>query len=1409
MVNKYLILITVCLFGLFIAAAGVILPYHIDEKSVLHISNPFWVASFFFSITSFVAGFVSFRLYQLEQYKAQIQIETAKQAQTATQLEQAQQQLQYLNELLESEIATQTEELAVQAEALSQKNDLLEQEIEQRIKIEQTLRRSEKRFYTILDHLPAYVYLQDANYQLHYANQYFYKTFGVQKSTKTCYESLLNQSTPCLECPAPLVFANPDKPQQWECEAKNGRIYSVQAYSYTDIDGTLLVLEMGVDITEMKQTQQALKLSQERFNLAMQSTGGGVWDWNLETNQAYFSKRWKSMLGYTDSEIGNEIKEWHQRIHPQDKKLVLELMQYYLAKNHATYENTYRLKHKQGHYIWILDRGFALWDSDKEPNRFTGMHVDISQQKTTEQVLRQKEEFLRSLLDSVPQYICWKDADSIFLGCNQGFANLVGLESPKYIIGKTDFDLIGADKAEWFRRVDNQIMVTNTPRYNIEEVVHLKDETRWFETSKIPLHDENGVVNGLLVSINDVSERKQAEELLKKYNDKLELKVNERTQELAKKNELLQISQHRFTTVLDSLSSAVYVADMDTFEILFVNRKAHDFFGNNLIGKTCWKAFYKNQDKACQFCSNSKLVKNNAPIGVLTCEYFNTKVERWFFLQEQAIYWDNGKIVRLSVATDITERKQAEAMLRESQSRLLETQRIAHIGHWEWNLQSQKVFCSEEVARQFGYSYEPQFVPINVFSQAIHPDDQERVHQQIKCALHQQDSYSMEFRIKIGERVTYLQTIAEVIKNDNHIPTHILGSSQDITERKQAEIKLKQAYEELTQFKSTLDKTLDSIFMNDVETMRFIYVNEGAKTLLSYSEQELRKLTPADISNEFTLEKLQDMVQPLVEHKIPALKFESNLETKHKQVIPVEIFIQYFEVSEQDQRFIAVVRNITERKQAEAQLQQAICTAREAQAESDRANQAKTMFLANMSHELRTPLNGILGYAQLLERDKNLSEKQLQSLQIIQRSGEHLLTLINDILDLSKIEAGKLELRPTEFRLSEFLIDIVDLFSMRAKQKGIDFTYEQHSQDTQHFPSEVYLDEKRLRQILLNLLSNAIKFTDHGKVELKCIYRKRRLRFEVHDTGLGIEQQHLNSIFEPFRQIDNLHTKSQEGTGLGLPITQRLVYMMDGELHVETNPKQGSLFWFEIPLLKARYIKNISTTPTLASQHIIGYRRIGATSKQKLKLLIADDVKENGLLLTNLLEPLGFEIIQAQNGLQAVEKAKQFIPDIIIMDMKMPIMNGVETTKILRKTSLFVETTIIGFSASVLEQHRQEMLAAGCNDFISKPLKNKDLFDCLGKHCHIEWLYDNYQVEAHTTQTRSKQVILPPHHELEILLKLSVSGKVQAIQARLEHLHSQYAESSAFIADIQALLDGFELKKLKEILKHYLLRDKK
>jgi PAS domain-containing protein len=251
MVNKYVVLITVGLLGLSIAIIGAGLPYHIDSQSIFYYSKPLLLSRLFFYIVIFLTSLAIFYLFQLFQYKDKLQSEIQKQAQTAIELAQAQQQLEQMNELLESEITSQTEELAVQAEALNQKNQLLEQEIEQRIQVEQTLRRSKKRFYTILNHLPAYVYLHDENNKLHYANQYFYKTFAAQATAQVCYETPpTNQSNNCVNRPAHNILTDINKqPQRWECKTKNDRIYSVQAYLYEDIDGTQLVLEMGVDIT--------------------------------------------------------------------------------------------------------------------------------------------------------------------------------------------------------------------------------------------------------------------------------------------------------------------------------------------------------------------------------------------------------------------------------------------------------------------------------------------------------------------------------------------------------------------------------------------------------------------------------------------------------------------------------------------------------------------------------------------------------------------------------------------------------------------------------------------------------------------------------------------------------------------------------------------------------------------------------------------------------------------------------------------------------------------------------------------------------------------------------------------------------------------------------------------------------
>ena len=463
------------------------------------------------------------------------------------------------------------------------------------------------------------------------------------------------------------------------------------------------------------------------------------------------------------------------------------------------------------------------------------------------------------------------------------------------------------------------------------------------------------------------------------------------------------------------------------------------------------------------------------------------------------------------------------------------------------------------------------------------------------------------------------------------------------------------------------------------------------------------------------------------------------------------------------------------------------------------ANRAKSAFLANMSHELRTPLNGILGYSQILMRDEAISAKHnsqgnapklKDGIRVIHQSGTHLLNLINDILDLSKIEAQKLELMPQEFAFDAFLTDMGNLFQPKADQKEIAF----HLVTQGQIPQIVQADQKRLRQILFNLLGNAIKFTDHGCVTLTVVGSAQpdqhltpyTLTFEIKDTGIGIAGESLDRIFLPFEQVG--HQSQQEGTGLGLSITKNLVALMGGTLQVESHLNTGSRFWFTLTL--PGMSDAIAPTTTPLSQTVTGYQGAPKT------ILVIDDLSDNRAVLVDMLTPIGFQLLEASDGQTGLEIALAESPDLIISDLIMPKLDGFELIRQLQNDLRSRLIPIIASTASVLQDDQLRCQTAGYQDFLAKPIQLDELLAMLQRHLNLIWIE-----QAAPIAQRTDSIVVPPSEELILLYQSAQIGHIEQITQevlRLKALSPTYHGFTARLLTLAEQFDDAEIAKLVE-----------
>lgn len=474
----------------------------------------------------------------------------------------------------------------------------------------------------------------------------------------------------------------------------------------------------------------------------------------------------------------------------------------------------------------------------------------------------------------------------------------------------------------------------------------------------------------------------------------------------------------------------------------------------------------------------------------------------------------------------------------------------------------------------------------------------------------------------------------------------------------------------------------------------------------------------------------------------------------------------------------------------------------QAKEKADSANQAKSEFLANMSHELRTPLNGILGFAQILQRTPDLNKRR-QDIDLIYQSGFHLLTLINDILDLSKIEARKLELYPKDFHLPSFCASIAEMTRVRAEQKGIDFRY----LPSPNLPEGVIADEKRLRQVLLNLLGNAVKFTNKGQVTLTVTNDQLSgtsdtfcvMRFQISDSGVGLSPEQLEKIFLPFEQVGS-DSKRSEGTGLGLAISRQIVEMMGSTIQVTSTPEVGSTFCFEVDL---------PISQEWATAAVIGEQgKITGYQGHRRKVLVVDDKSVNRAVVVEVLMPLGFELAEATDGEEGLAQVAAFGPDLVITDLVMPKLDGFELARRIHQ-SPGKKPAIIASSASVLEPERLQSMEAGCDDFLPKPVEVEKLLLAIAKHLQLEWIYRQpAKVEtiapASAADISLTDLVVPASEVLTQLHELAGGGLFFEIEELIAQLEARDRRFVAFARQVMQFVEEFEGEKLQEFLAGYM-----
>ncbi|MEO7598964.1 MAG: PAS domain S-box protein [Opitutus sp.] len=597
-------------------------------------------------------------------------------------------------------------------------------------------------------------------------------------------------------------------------------------------------------------------------------------------------------------------------------------------------------------------------------------------------------------------------------------------------------------------------------------------------------------------------------------------------------------------------------------------------------------------------------------------------------------------------------------------------------------------------------------------------------------------------------------------------------------QRRQADDALKVAE---ARYRGIFENALEGLYVSS-PSGKFVSVNRMLAQMIGYASPAELLTDINDIGRQIYVETgRRAQFFALIQSADELTDFESEILRRDSTTLWISESVRVVRnAAGEVDHFEGVAIDITARRETAGALQRA----KEA---ADAASRAKSYFLASVSHELRTPLNGILGYTQILRRDSALSDKQREGVRVIHESADHLLALINDVLDLSKIEAGRIDLHVADLDLISFAEAVERVFEPRARDKGL-LLKTDLSDD---LPRWVRGDEQRLKQVVYNLVANAVKFTSRGGVVFSVQPQPTAvIRFSVSDSGPGIAAEDVARLFEPFTQVGK-HTPT--GTGLGLAISRSLVDRMNGRMHVESNPGWGSRFWFDVPL-------PVSTgafppVPKSTGRRVTGYEG------PRRRILIVDDNVTNRAMLVAMLAPVDFELAEAADGASALDEAVTFRPDLVLMDLRLPGIDGLEATRKLRARKHGEALKIIAVSASAYDVDRNECLAAGCDAFLAKPFREDELWSVMERVVGITWRY----VDSEETGTPFPMTIQPPPPEAALeMYELAAKGDLVAIRARAQALVVSDPKYEPFARSVLDLAGRFKMKAIRQFVGRYL-----